>query len=232
MYRAEKRELLIRTSLEWRMHRLWEKLRVLRLIVKRKLTGEKPFVWDDESMKAAEELDDGLDDVEPFAFTGPDFNPAITALFSTDYAQPLRHISRRVIRGMRQKVQGDCRTLVDQGYTDFVVNYGDNYGMIALSELIHLKKMLYPQINLYCGKLYSEHARCYTTLDFMRMVTTCGATGTKFVGSMHPYKFIEKVAWRVSQLSFERGLMEMDKIMPRSMLTHFAIWLIKRYCED
>ncbi len=231
MCHTETRELLIRTSLEWRMHRLWEKLRVCCFVVKRKLTREKPFVWDEESMQAAEELNDEPDEEEPFAFTGPDFNPAVTALFSTDYARPLRLISRRVICGTRQKVKIDCQTLVDQGYTDFIVNYGDNYGMIALSELVHLKRSLYPQINLYCGKLYSEHARCFTTLDFMWMMTTCSATGTKFVGSMHPYKFIEKVAWRVSRLSFERGLLEMDKTMPRSMLTHFAIWLIKRYCE-
>lgn len=229
---TETRELLIRTSFEWRMQKLWEKLRVYYFVVKRKLTREKPFVWDEESMKAAEELDDDLDDEEPFAFTGPDFNPAVTALFSTDYARPLRLISRRVIRKTRQKVNMDCQTLVGHGYTDFIVNYGDNYGMIALSELVHLKKTLYPQINLYYGKLYSEHARCFTSLDLIRIVTACNTNGVECVGSMHPYKFIEKVAWRVSHLSFERGLMEMDKEMPGSMLTHFAIWLIKRYCED
>jgi hypothetical protein len=139
------------------MHRLWEKLRLYCFIVKRKLTREKPFVWDEESMRAAEEMDDGLDEEEPFAFTGPDFNPAVTALFSTDYVRPLRFINRSVIRATRQKVNADCGTLIDLGYTDFIVNYGDNYGMIALSELIHLKKTLYPQINLYCGKLWGGY---------------------------------------------------------------------------
>ena len=77
--------------------------------------------------------------------------------------------------------------------------------MIALSELIHLKKALYPQINLYCGKLYSEHSHCFTSRDFMRIVIMCDANGAKFVGSMQPGTFIEKIVRQVSQLSFERG---------------------------
>lgn len=228
MCRTETREILIRTSLEWYLQKLWEKLRVYCFVVKRKLTGEKPFVWDKESKKAAEELDDGLDKEEPFAFTGPDFNPAVTALFSTNYFRPLRHISRRVIDRTRQKVQKDFQTLVDQGYTDFIVNYGDDYGMIALSELIHFKKALYPQINLYCGKLWGDHACCHTSWDFMRVLMICIENDSQFVGSMEPGTFVEKVVWRASQLSFEQGLIEMDKTIPKSMLTHFVLRIIKR----
>ncbi len=223
----EERDILVRTSFDWYLQKLWEKLRILRFVIKRKMTREKPIVWDEESMKEA----DGLDDEESFTFTGPNFNPAVTALFSRDYAHPLNLISRRGIREIREMVQKDCRFLVELGYTDFVSNYGDKYGMIALSELVHLKKTLYPHINLYYGKLYSEHARCFTPFDFIQMVITCGETGTKFVGSMHPAKFIEKVVWRASHLSYEHGLMEIDNEMPSSMLTHFAIWLIERYRE-
>jgi len=221
----EERDILVRTSFDWYLQKLWEKLRILRFVIKRKMTREKPIVWDEESMKEA----DGLDDEESFTFTGPNFNPAVTALFSTDYAHPLHLISRRGIREIREKVQKDCRFLVELGYTDFVSNYGDKYGMIALSELVHLKKTLYPHINLYYGKLYSEHARCFTSLDLIRIVMACNAHGVECVGSMHACKFIEKVVWRASHLSYERGLMGMDKAIPVSMLTHFAIWLIERY---
>jgi hypothetical protein len=229
---TETRELLIRTGFEWRVQRIREKLRDLYFVIKRKLTGEKPFVWDEESMKAADALDDEeYMDEDPYAFTGPDFNPAVTALFSTDYKQPLRHISRRVIRMTRQKVSMDCRTLVDQGYTNFIVNNGDTYGMIALSELIHLKKILFPQIDLYCGKLWGEHSHCHTSGDIMEVLMTCIDNGAQLVGSMQPETFAEKVVRRASQLSFERGLMEMDKTMPKSMLTHFVLRIINRYWE-
>ena len=79
----EKRELLIRTSFEWRVQRFREELGLFCWVFKNTLTRRKPFVWDEKSINSVEEPDEE----DPFAFTGPDFNPAITALFSTDYAQ-------------------------------------------------------------------------------------------------------------------------------------------------
>ena len=150
-----------------------------------------------------------------------DFNASTAILFSSDYMKPVLKLDKYNLRTYRFKVQQECVWLINQGYTEYIVNYGCNYGIIALSELLYMKNKYNLNINLHYGKVMHEHARCVTRLDSIRIVQICHCHRVGYIKALPPCDFVEKVICRVSRISSEHGIMKTDQKIPKSIYDHY-----------
>lgn len=148
----------------------------------------------------------------------PDFNPSATVLFTTNYIKKRRLTKQRILL-FRYKVRQECRWLFSHGYTDFIVNYGSDYGIITLLELLDFKKE--KEFNLCFCKVRREHANCLSIFDMYELMSKCFENGARHIGIHNANDFVEKIITKVYIISFETGLIRSNQKLPRSLYDHY-----------
>lgn len=210
------REISIRIGVNFFIHKTLEKIKLFFQSIKFIFITRKNWI----ELAFDNEEDDSVEDDATLEFD-VDFNPSTTVLFSSDYRKQWPKLDKHSLIIFRFKVQQECIWLTDKGYTDFFVNYGCNYGIVALSELLYMKNKLNLDINLCYGKVMHEHASCVTKLDSIAIIQICHDHGVKYMEVFSPSDFIEKVICKVSRISSELGIMKTDQKIPESMHEHY-----------
>lgn len=101
----------------------------------------------------------------------PEFEPRRTAVFTAVGQQSAIHWYN--LRHYRWKIHRDAFWLLEHGYHCFVVNYGSRYGLLALEELLRLRRQG-ADFRLYCGKVLGERWRLSTKREGWReLCMTC-----------------------------------------------------------
>lgn len=147
--------------------------------------------------------------------TDPEFNPHQTALFTTiTMDSPLNYINEGKYR---KKIHRDCRWLLNHGYYNFVVNYGNQYGMLAMQELLCMKKSGL-QFTLYRGKVTGERrALIRNKLDELLMAGSCD----RCFGNYHSVDFMKKVFMQVTVISSEKYLFNSEQKIPVETIRYY-----------
>lgn len=153
----------------------------------------------------------------------PDFNPRRTALFTTTTAHSKLHFYN--LPKYRYKIQRDCQWVLEHGYTDLIVNYGNAYGMLALEELLKLQKQGF-SFKIYCGKVFGE--RRSLLHNGLKEVFMVASSDLRF--GMHiAYIYITQVVFNVSVISSERSLFYSHRKVPKSMIDYYRYLEAKIY---
>ena len=166
--------------------------------------------FSDEEMKL-------LDEIAHYEPVVPDFDPSSTVLFTTEYTET--KLNKKAVLLFRYKIKKECLWLLELGYTDFIISYGSNYGIIALKELIYLSKEF--GFNLYYCKVMRENANCIAEFDLYEMMFECNKNGVQFIGMHFPNDFIKKIILKVSMISCERGAIKTSQKLPQNIYEHF-----------
>lgn len=221
-YPRVKRKIRIRTGFAFYVHKKLEQIRWFCQSIRFAFISRKLWVkrWSDDNKEEFAAVK-AIEEENPPEFIIPSFNPSSTVLFSTDYSNYPQKLNKDVLMLFRFKIQQECQWLLNKGYTDFIVNGGDNYGMVALSELFHLKNKYYPNMNLYYSKVTHECASCITIFDIINILGTCYSGGVIFLKALSPRHFIDKVVLKTSRMSYEFGVIKTNQTLPKSMYDHY-----------
>lgn len=197
--------------------------------VKRSIQRIKYFYWARTNrFYIMDNFDDGnelppemlllIEEIVGYTPVVPDFNPSATVLFTTNYIKKRRLNKQRILL-FRYKVRQECKWLFSHGYTDFIVNYGSNYGIITLLELLELREK--NEFNLCFCKVRREHANCITESEVYKFISHCFENGGHYVGIYTINEFIEKIIAKVSMISCEAGLIKSYQKIPHSLYDHY-----------
>lgn len=200
-------KIVIRTGIRAFAHNFMEKMKLFYQSIKCVLYLNRKYVKKFENDLIE---DENIQAIVETPFVIPDFNPSTAVLFITDYVP--RRFNKSSLLFFRNKVQQECRWLLDRGYKDFIVDYGCNYGVLALLELLKLKKEL--EFKLFYGKVRREHATCITTLDRYGLISQCWENGAQAIGILNTREFIDKIINKVSMISYEKRLIKIEQKLP------------------
>ena len=160
----------------WRQHRrlesdlyfLWN--RSVRYMHDLFAAIKKPFLGDSEYQKFMEEMDawekteEGMETARCSAqnyieknikdrleFLTRSFEKDHTALFSTmvEYSR----MKRIILPIFKLRIRKQLEFLLDNGYTEFIINYGEPYGMLALEVIIKYRDRKRSDIKIYAWKI-------------------------------------------------------------------------------
>ena len=134
----------------------------------------------------------------------PSFNTSTAVLYISDYSKPEKQINKNRLILYRCKIQQECLLFLKHGYTDFIVDYGCEYGIVALIELLKLKNNR--EFNLFYGKARREHASCITPYDTFKLIDQCFNNGAQNLGILPITDFFENVIKKIYSISYEKGI--------------------------
>lgn len=130
----------------------------------RRITKKEPPMPSDEELDAMcvavyddpeyQDWNKELDERYKESYRIPLFSPANTALFMTldPNNSKINYFNEFYYRW---KIRRACLRLLKQGYSTFIVNAGTQYGMLAMEELLEMKKSGY-EYTLYRGTIFGE----------------------------------------------------------------------------
>ena len=145
----------------------------------------------------------------------PDFNPRRTALFTSIYPQTRLYF--HMIPYYKNKIRNELFWLLDHGYTELIVSYGNAYGMFAMRELIRYRNKGL-NFNLFSSKVFGERNHLpYKGKRELELVLACD----EWLGLHYINIFIAQIIHKVSIISFEDALAYSHQKVPRSLAEHY-----------
>jgi len=146
----------------------------------------------------------------------PLFYPENTALFMTldPDNSSINHFTEFYYR---RKSRLACRHLLERGYTTFIVNAGTQYGMIAMEELLQMKKAGY-SFQLYRGTVSGERrSLLQNILHEAFMSTACDKNFQVY----HPLEYVEHIVRQVSAICTEKGVLTTNQNVPIECMFYY-----------
>lgn len=184
--------------------------------IKRKflMRNEPDFTKEELAPLSPETIQDIEETVDEFYNRVPHLPKHKSALFTSFIGvTSVNYINEEIYR---MRVRRDCNILISMGYTDFFVSYGTNYGLIAMQEMLRMKKEGY-DITVHAGKLYGEYdTLLYNNIETISFRCKCDYTYTYF----YPPDFINNVLLNVSAISTEDHLIETNGKIPIDILIY------------
>lgn len=146
----------------------------------------------------------------------PELNPACTALFNTPANDSIINCFNEP--KFCRKIRRDCKLLLQIGYDVFVINRNNNYGFLAMQEMLRMKQEGF-EFKLYCCGVYSEHNTLLnnTAIQKLYQMHVCD----EYYRTLFPHEFINHVIRCVTVISTESSLFYSHKKIPKETYYYY-----------
>lgn len=154
-------------------------------------------------------------DVKEYLERKPSLTPERTALFSTYAGDSTINIFDEFL--YCRKIRHDCKLLLKIGYDVFVVNRSNQYGMLAMQELLRMKRKRF-DFRICCTNVSGEHnSLLLDSVQRLVLMLECDEN----YPTLFPDEFIHYVIRCVTAISTEENLFFSHRKIPRATYDYY-----------